>query len=104
MRTRILASVEAGFSLPVPAEAGTYTEMVKPYLGARLLAPNRCEFRVWSPQRDRIEVHIVAPKDRRMAMRKTASGYHEATVDVGAGTRYFFAIDGQDRPDPASRY
>jgi len=74
------------------------------HLGARLLAPNRCEFRVWSPQRDRMELHIVAPKDRRVEMRKNASGYHEATADVGAGTRYFFAIDGQDRPDPASRY
>jgi maltooligosyltrehalose trehalohydrolase len=83
----------------MPAEAGTHTS-----LGARLVAPNRCQFRVWSPQREQIELHIVTPKDRRLPMRKTASGYHEATIDTAAGTRYFFVIDGQDRPDPASRY
>src|SRR5438132_1854865 len=94
MRMTILVSVEAA-----PTEVGTHT-----FLGARLVAPNRCDFRVWSPQRDTIELHIVAPKDRRVAMRKNASGYHETTVDVGAGTRYFFSVDGQDRPDPASRY
>jgi maltooligosyltrehalose trehalohydrolase len=83
----------------MPAEAGTHTS-----LGARLVAPNRCQFRVWSPQREQIELHIVAPKDRRVPMRKNASGYHEATVDTGAGTRYFFTVEGNDRPDPASRY
>ena len=72
-------------------------------LGAHLLAPNRCEFRVWAPNRERVELHIVAPSERRVSMRKNERGYWEATLDTGAGTRYFFALDGTDRPDPASR-
>src|ERR1700730_13428763 len=78
--------------------------VLHPPLGARLVAPNRCEFRVWAPARDRIELHIVAPNDRRVPMRKNAFGYHETTIDVASGTRYFFTVDGHDRPDPASRY
>src|SRR5947208_16615539 len=72
-------------------------------LGANLIARDRCEFRVWAPEIEKIELHIVAPDDRRIALAKNARGYHEATVDARAGTRYFFTIDDTDRPDPASR-
>ncbi len=64
----------------------------------------RTEFRVWAPQLERVELHILAPEDRRVPMQKTSTGYHEATVDCGEGTRYKFVLDGGDeRPDPASR-
>ena len=99
-----MSSVGTGFSPPAPAEAGSDTATTFPRLGARLIAPNRCEFRVWAPSRERVELHIVAPVERRVAMNKNEAGYHEATVDTGAGTRYFFALDGTDRPDPASRF
>jgi maltooligosyltrehalose trehalohydrolase len=72
-------------------------------LGAHLIAPERCEFRVWSPHRERVELHIVSPREQRIALTKNADGYHEAVVDAGEGTRYFFTLDGTDRPDPASR-
>jgi maltooligosyltrehalose trehalohydrolase len=72
-------------------------------LGAALIAPGRCEFRVWAPNVDSIELHIVAPDDRRIALTKNARGYHETIVDAGAGTRYFFVVNGRERPDPASR-
>jgi maltooligosyltrehalose trehalohydrolase len=72
-------------------------------LGARLIAPDRCEFRVWAPAHDKVELHIVVPSERRIAMSKDAMGYHQATVDAPAGTRYFFTVNGKDRPDPASR-
>ncbi len=73
-------------------------------LGARLVDRDRCEFLVWAPGRDRIEVHIVAPRDRRIALTKNEAGYHEAIVDrCPEGTRYFFALGDQERPDPASR-
>jgi maltooligosyltrehalose trehalohydrolase len=75
----------------------------RPALGANLIAPGRCEFRIWAPQIDIIELHIVAPADRRIVLRKNIRGYHEAVVDADAGTRYFFVINGTDRPDPASR-
>lgn len=73
-------------------------------LGARLLNDGRCEFRVWAPNRDRVEVHIVSPDDRRVALRKLKDGYHEGTVEnVAEGARYFYVLDGTERPDPASR-
>ncbi|HEX2123947.1 MAG TPA: alpha-amylase family glycosyl hydrolase, partial [Thermoanaerobaculia bacterium] len=80
--------------------------MFRAPLGARLLEGNRCEFRVWAPARERVEVHIVAPQDRRIALTKDANGYHEAVVDdCGEGTRYLYVLDGGDeRPDPASRH
>src|ERR1043166_5538866 len=71
-------------------------------LGARVVG-DRTEFRVWAPYRDRVELHIVAPRERRIAMTRNEDGYHEAVVECGEGTRYFFNVDGTDRPDPASR-
>jgi maltooligosyltrehalose trehalohydrolase len=78
-------------------------------LGAHVLAGNRCEFRVWAPKHDRVELHLVAPRDLRVQMTKDASGYHAATVDATIverpeGMRYLYVIDGQERPDPASRF
>jgi maltooligosyltrehalose trehalohydrolase len=58
---------------------------------------------VWAPNRDRVELHIVAPREQRIAMTRTGDGYHEAVVECGEGTRYFFNVGGSDRPDPASR-
>jgi len=78
--------------------------MMNPSLGARTLDASRTEFRVWAPQHEKVELHIVAPEDRRVALKKNENGYHEAVVDrAGEGTRYFFVVNGQDRPDPASR-
>jgi maltooligosyltrehalose trehalohydrolase len=74
-------------------------------LGAHLLDGNRCEFRVWAPRHERVELHITAPHDRRVALTKDVAGYHSAIVDDCAeGTRYLFVIDGGERPDPASRH
>ncbi len=74
-------------------------------LGAILQSGNRCEFRVWAPQRDSVELHIVAPNERRVPLSEK-NGYHEAVVDdCPEGTRYLFVLDGGDeRPDPASRH
>jgi len=36
-------------------------------------------------------------------MSKSPDGYHEVVVDCAEGTRYFFNVNGIDRPDPASR-
>jgi maltooligosyltrehalose trehalohydrolase len=75
-------------------------------LGARLLEDGRCEFRVWAPDRTRVEVHITAPEDRRVELRKAGGGYHEGLVEnCGEGTRYLYVLDGgNERPDPASRF
>jgi maltooligosyltrehalose trehalohydrolase len=83
-------------------ETATLTESTPP-LGAIVRDDGRCEFRVWAPQVDKVELHIVAPVDQRIALTRNMRGYHEAVVDAGAGTRYFFVINGRERPDPASR-
>src|SRR5947207_26111 len=77
--------------------------MTPPRLGAHVIDGARTEFRVWAPYRDRVELHIVAAREQSIAMMKTADGYHEAVVECGEGTRYFFNVGGVDRPDPASR-
>jgi len=79
-----------------------------PPLGAHVREGHRCEFRVWAPDRERVELHVVGPRERRVVLHKTPGGYHEAVVDdCGEGTRYFFDLvgpaGGTDRPDPASR-
>ena len=71
-------------------------------LGALPQADGRTLFRVWSPHRNVIELHIVAPAERHVPMEKV-DGYHEVTVDAPPGTRYFFSVGGTGRPDPASR-
>jgi maltooligosyltrehalose trehalohydrolase len=73
-------------------------------LGARLVAPNRCEFRLWAPERERVEVRIVEPHDRRIALQKDSDGYHQGVVDASDGARYFYVFEGIERPDPASRF
>ncbi|MEA2240443.1 MAG: maltooligosyltrehalose trehalohydrolase [Thermoanaerobaculia bacterium] len=83
-------------------ETAILTELTPP-LGAIVRSDGLCEFRVWAPQVEKVELHIVAPRDRRVALTKNNRGYHEALVDAGAGTRYFFVINGRERPDPASR-
>jgi len=74
-------------------------------LGATVRDGGSCEFRVWAPQRERLELHIVTPQERRIPMTRNAAGYHEALVEnCSEGTRYCYVLDGNDRPDPASRF
>lgn len=73
--------------------------------GCTLLGDGRARFRVWAPNAERVDVHLVAPADRLIPMAQDAQGYFEAVVDgVEAGARYFYRLDGdRERPDPASR-
>src|SRR4051812_1859623 len=80
------------------------TRDMKLRLGAHLIDPQRTEFRVWAPFHDSVELHIVAPHEQRIAMTQREDGYHDAVVDCGESTRYFYKVNGADRPDPASRF
>lgn len=82
-------------------------------LGATYLGDNRCCFRVWAPNAQRVELHLFpdgAPDrsshDQFIQMISQSKGYHEVTVnDVTPGARYMFRLDGdQEYPDPASRF
>ncbi len=75
-------------------------------LGATYLGDSRCQFMVWAPLIQKVDVHIVAPQERIVALAKNTQGYHEAIIDsVAPGILYYYRLDGQkERPDPASRF
>lgn len=74
-------------------------------IGANYIGKNRCEFTVWAPEKKRVTLHIVHPKERELPMQPDEWGYFRLEVDaVKPGTRYFFRLDDNhnDYPDPAS--
>lgn len=77
----------------------------RPSVGAIDLGGGRCRFEVWAPLAERVEVHIVAPHERVVALEPKARGYHSAIAEgVAPGSRYVYRLNGKERPDPASRY
>lgn len=75
------------------------------YLGVLYEGNNRCQFLVWAPAAEQVDVHIVSPHERLLHLEKDARGYHCASVDgVEPGSLYFYRLDNnEERPDPASR-
>ncbi len=75
-------------------------------LGATYLGDDRCRFLAWAPFATEVEIHIVRPVERLIAMDRGERGYHHATVGgVPPGTSYLYRLGGQkERPDPASRF
>ncbi|MGH7351948.1 MAG: malto-oligosyltrehalose trehalohydrolase, partial [Candidatus Methylomirabilales bacterium] len=75
-----------------------------PSLGARALGGGRCQFRVWAPQSERVEVHLVAPRERLVPLQREGQGYHHVVLEgVEPGSLYLYRLDeGLERPDPAS--
>ncbi|MDT9178623.1 MAG: malto-oligosyltrehalose trehalohydrolase [Limnospira sp. PMC 1291.21] len=74
-------------------------------VGANYLGGDRCEFVVWSPLRETVNLQIETPSPRLVPMTKDSQGYWRVTVsDVPPGTRYRYQLDGDTiRPDPASQ-
>ena len=75
-------------------------------LGATYLGNGRCQFIVWAPVIQKVEVHIVSPKELIVPLARGAQGYHQAIVEgVETGCLYFYRLDSEkERPDPASRF
>ncbi|MFW6074054.1 MAG: malto-oligosyltrehalose trehalohydrolase [Chloroflexota bacterium] len=75
-------------------------------MGATVTGPERCRFVVWAPFVEKVEVHLLSPEDRYVALERDEQGYHEVEVEgVPAGSTYLYRLDGgQERPDPVSRY
>jgi maltooligosyltrehalose trehalohydrolase len=60
------------------------------------------EFRLWAPSAQTVE---LALNGNLLPMRSLEGGWFERQVDVGAGTKYQYRVNGRlDVPDPASRY
>ncbi len=86
-----------------------------PPLGAAYLGKDRCTFLVWAPRSERVDVCILSPDTRQVALKPKPRGFHQAEVEgVAPDSRYVFELhSGQTRrpassplrrPDPASRF
>jgi len=75
-------------------------------LGATYLGNGRCQFIVWAPVIQKVEVHIVSPKELIVPLVRDVQGYHQAIVEgVEPSCLYFYRLDSKkERPDPASRF
>ena len=75
-------------------------------LGATYLGEGRCQFLVWAPVVQKVEVHLMGPQDRIFPMQPGARGYYHGIVEgVAPGSLYQYRLDGErERPDPASRF
>lgn len=75
-------------------------------LGAARLGDGRCEFCLWAPRAEKVDVELVAPRREVFPLTRVAAGYHQGYVErVAPGSRYFYLLDGvHERPDPASRF
>lgn len=72
--------------------------------GPRLQADGGCEFVVWAPRRESVEVVIEGASSRAVPLAPAGEGYWRIVVGgIGAGADYRFRLDGEvTRPDPAS--
>jgi maltooligosyltrehalose trehalohydrolase len=70
-------------------------------LGARITGACEVEFRVWAPRPKSVGLRVGG---RDFALHDAGYGVHEAVVPAGAGDDYFFVTDGQELPDPCSRW
>jgi maltooligosyltrehalose trehalohydrolase len=78
---------------------------VSSLLGATHLGDGRTDFLVWAPKPERVELHLLTPTDRIVEMATLERGYrHAVAAGIGPGATYRFRLDGEDLPDPASRF
>jgi maltooligosyltrehalose trehalohydrolase len=75
-------------------------------IGSNYLGEGRCEFVVWAPFLNKVDLKIVSTEKRIFSLRKDKKGYWETVVEgVFPGTLYFYSLDGErERPDPASLF
>jgi maltooligosyltrehalose trehalohydrolase len=87
--------------MSVPLEFGTAEYPWERPLGAWPRADGCTEFRVWAPRADRITLRVAA---RDVVLQDAGYGVYEAEVPAQPGDDYWYCIDGQTYPDPASRW
>jgi Carbohydrate-binding module 48 (Isoamylase N-terminal domain) len=65
-----------------------------------------CNFLLWAPKTEKVDVHIVHPSELKVAMQPLQGRYFSAAVEeIAAGGLYRYCLDGRtERPDPASRF
>jgi maltooligosyltrehalose trehalohydrolase len=81
-------------------------------IGANYLGDGKCEFVVWAPFLEKIELKVILPVETRHAvspllpMEKEKSGYWRIIVNnVSPETLYLYRLEGKkERPDPVSHF
>jgi maltooligosyltrehalose trehalohydrolase len=75
-------------------------------LGATYDEDCGCDFLVWAPRVNRLDLHILSPFDRLIPMQQEENGYFRTRVkDAVPGSMYFYRPDSDlELPDPASRF
>jgi maltooligosyltrehalose trehalohydrolase len=60
---------------------------------------------LWAPKAEQVNLHLVHPGERVIAMQPLDGGYFTATAEeIAPGARYLYCLDRHcERPDPASR-
>jgi maltooligosyltrehalose trehalohydrolase len=81
----------------------------KATLGAVKREDGRCQFRVWAPFAEKVELHLVGEPStangRYLPMQQEDRGYFTVVTEVMPGQKYMYRLDeGQEFPDPASRF
>lgn len=74
-------------------------------LGARCSQDGGCDFLVWAPKANRVNVRTLDDY-HSLELNPLPHGYfHGAFAHLKSGTRYVYSLDGEkERADPASRY
>lgn len=75
-------------------------------VGAELVSIGCTSFRVWAPQRTRVELVVEGSPGQTVELRAEGKGYFSGTANVGPGALYRFRLD--EKPDlfadPVSRF
>jgi maltooligosyltrehalose trehalohydrolase len=78
-------------------------------IGAELVELDQAHFRVWAPKAQRVDLVLEAsaaktPKQTFHALEAEKGGYFSGSANTGAGARYWFRVNNNFYPDPASRF
>jgi len=70
-------------------------------LGTSVRDSERSQFRVWAPRASAITLSVGG---RERELERCGYGVYEVVAPAGAGDDYLFVVDGQELPDPCSRW
>ncbi|MER3447164.1 MAG: malto-oligosyltrehalose trehalohydrolase [Candidatus Dadabacteria bacterium] len=77
-------------------------------IGANYIGNERCEFVVWAPFLNKVELKIIPPigAPLHIPMERDDNGYWKSVVEgIPPGTLYFYRLEEErERPDPASYF
>ena len=69
----------------------------------------KLHFRVWAPKAQRVDLVLEdsaakTPRQEFHALEPEEGGYFSGSANAGAGARYWFRVNNNFYPDPASRF